>query len=378
MVIKSSMEGEPHPVIAAALPDDQWAELQKMVIQARRRGRDLLRCVDCRHPMYARQAASGTRHFVHTPHGNGACGLTISGGEGAEHDRLKTVIYKAIKKVRGFDADVEHETSTVDPVTGRPGRVDVVAIPADRTDGLRGWEVQLSSMTEGQVLTRQESREAYLERCTWVTQSRPRWAHQVPWYRIGHPLLPGDLVTDGVNREVELGDGQGIVYEPLDPFPSDQMVRYILRRRVIWTDVEGWVLDPGRTRIRRHRRQRKSQRGRAAEWCSREEALPEYVARWGDGDWALWARGAHARGEAGEDLSALDEAAIARFPLPDFFEDETFPRMPFDRLVDQRPCVSCGQLTVVSARADEPIHHHCAMHLARGDACTVPGFVIPR
>jgi hypothetical protein len=379
MVMKAGMAGEANPVNSADLERDDWVELRRMYVDAQRaRGSSrLLYCLDCGHTLYPREHwRTGSPHFAHNPGSPEWCELH-GGGESAEHDRLKTAIYRSIKRVKGFDADMEVETPNVDKITGRPGRVDVVALPVTAGAGeLNGWEVQLSPMSEGRALSRQEHREAWLTRCSWVTKSKPRWASTLPWYRVEKPTeRSADLVVEGVQREIR-ADWE-VSYEPVDAFPASQMVRYILKRRVDWNDVTGWLLAATRTPSSTGKK-KSTAKGRAAAWCDRELGLPDFVLRWTEEEWQHWALGAHARLLAGERLQHLDEAAIARYPVGDGLDEDLEPLVfdDYDTLVDIRPCTICLDLVVSSASSAFPIHHHCAWHVGRGDVCSAPGLAL--
>ena len=78
-------------------------------------------------------------------------------GESEEHRRLKMDIFRAISSVPGWTAGVEERNGEVDPDTGAPATVDVVAfISQERQQRSRplGFEVQLSRITDGKVLDR--------------------------------------------------------------------------------------------------------------------------------------------------------------------------------------------------------------------------------
>ena len=317
--MKASVEGRTNVVIAADLPEEEWLELRREHKAVRRRiARPLCSCVDCEHPLHPKQNSRGTRFFAHNPEAPETCPLKVSDGESPEHQRMKLSIYRAAKRVAGWDADVEVKAPDADPVTGRPVIVDVVArrrdgLAREWTPPVQGWEVQLTRTHEGDLLDRQEQRDRWLGRCTWITTERTPWAPLVPWYQVTletreHP----DLVVDGVNRWEQYDEaGRGGRYVQEDPFPADSMVGFILRG-ARWTDIAGWELQfaAGAPQKGPRRSRRESVRGAVAEYCDRMLALPEFARGWTDADWLRYAPVAHDRRRRGESLTVTSTGVV--------------------------------------------------------------------
>jgi hypothetical protein len=386
MVMKAQVEGEQEPVIAADLSNDEWLELRvRSQKNTRSGGRSrTCFCVDCGHPVHPRQhPRTPTRYFQHNPDTERICDLA-AGGEGPEHARLKTAVYRAAKKTRGWTADVEVPTGERDQDTGRPAIVDVVATRHGATsparDDRRAFEVQLSSLAIGHLMSRQDIRERFAARSVWVTERRFEWSSKVPWYQVAketpkHPYL----VVDGVLAWNEhFGE-----YRPVSAFPADRMVGHVLRDRLPWIDfIGGWrtdAADVGRSERTRQllmgfgpESSARTSAGRVAEWCDRTAIVPDYARGWTDEEWRRYARHAHERRRSGDDLSELDYAAIVRFPLVEELEDPIDELLvpAYDPMTDRRPCTHCGKVVDVSVAADYPLHHHCEWHLRRGDICT--------
>ena len=379
--MKANIEGLGEGVVAADMPDTQWTDVRQEHAQVRRTRVSawLCSCVDCGHPMFPKVSVHGHRFFAHRPGALDSCPLRATDGESEGHRRRKLAIYRAVTKVRGWTAEIEARAPGLDPITMRPVIVDVVArrttgasVAANRTP-LQGWEVQLSKVDDGHVLNRQQFRERWLDRCTWVTDYRPSWAQRLPWYQLAGTESRGDLVVDGVFRwdTVRAED----VRE--DPFPADAMVKYVLRG-ALWAQDEGWRLEYLRpssaNRPRRAALSRQNVKGVVADYCTRQDVLPAEARGWTDVDWRRYSRIALDRRNHGERLSILDREAIARCPTTDLGDDldeliaaEGIPA--YDHLRDTKPCILCGQITVVSISVDFPLHHHCAWHVARGDTC---------
>lgn len=245
---------------------------------------------------------------------------------------------------------------------------------------LQGWEIQLAPIDTGHVLERQEFRDRWLGRCTWVTRQRPMWSDRLPWYEVAlatedHP----DLVVDGVVRW-ELYDPKnralGSRYVLEDPFRADVMVPAVLHG-ARWTEGVGWELDYATAQRRRGPREarRQSVRGIVAEYCNRTAKLPEFSRSWTETDWWRFAILAHDRRVRGEALTDLDRAAIARCPAPSLADplyEASTPAL-YDSLRDTRPCIICGGIVVVSSSIEFPVHHRCAWYVARGETPPPPG-----
>jgi hypothetical protein len=386
MVMKARVEGEPHPVIAADLSNDEWLELRVRAQKtARSGGRSrTCFCVDCGYPVHPRQhPRTPTRYFQHNPDSERTCDLA-AGGEGPEHARLKTAVYRAAKRTRGWTADVEVPTGDRDNDTGRPAIVDVLAtrdgVASPTRDDRRAFEVQLSSLHIGRLVSRQQIRERFAARSVWVTERRFEWSSKVPWFQVAketpaHPYL----VVDGV---LSWDDGAG-EFRPVPAFPASRMVPLVLRERLPWVDfIGGWRADGADAgRLARTRRllagsgsatAARSSTGRAAEWCDRTLVVPDVARGWSEEEWRRYARHAHERRRSGADLSDLDFAALVRFPLLEDLDDpiDDLVLASYDPMTDRRPCTHCGKVVDVTAAADYPLHHHCEWHLRRGDVCT--------
>lgn len=283
-MIKAQLRGEPRPVVASELDEQTWLDLRTASSRTRYVGGQvrLFSCVDCRQPVHPKQSTErGTRWFAHNPGPHGGCALAVVGGESPEHVRIKTSIYKAAKRVAKWDAEVEVPTGDLDPDTGRPAVVDVVAmrqgIAYPKRDDRRVFEVQLSSLNVGDLLNRQEIRERFASRSIWVTTKRFQWAEQVPWYQIEakteqHP----DLVVDGVLAQDDASGECSLV----PPFEADRMAGLIIGQRMPWIgDLGGFILNYGvrSGRIPKRSSKRPSKRSRVAGWCDRP-VVPDELA----------------------------------------------------------------------------------------------------
>lgn len=274
-MIKAQVRGEATIVIASDIADESWLELRQEANRAKRLGDRLFTCVDCRQPVHPKEFSErGTRWFAHNPGPHGGCALVTVGGESPEHVRLKTTIYQAAKKVAKWDADVEVPTGDVDNDTGKPAVVDVVAIRQGvaqiQRDDRRAFEVQLSALDAGHLLNRQEIRERFASRSTWVTTKRYQWSAMVPWYQVEpHNEQHPDLVVDGVlSMDEDTGECALV-----PPFEAYRMVGLILGRRMPWIgDLGGFILNygaqPGGKAPRRSQVQA-SKSSRVADWCDR-------------------------------------------------------------------------------------------------------------
>jgi hypothetical protein len=372
-------------VVAVDVEPAHWLALKRehQIVRQQLKTKWLFRCPDCDHPVYPKNSPLGTQFFAHAPDAPDTCPLKALEGESAEHKQLKAEIYRAARRVSGWTAELEAKAPEADPNSGKPVVVDVVARRTRDTgtpggiQPLQGWEVQLATIDDGRVLTRQELRERWLGRCTWVTRQRPRWSGRLPWYQVAQLDDDRHLVVDGVVRwDESTGD---FVRE--DPFQSDAMVRYILRG-ALWVQDVGWQLHTASRSAAASQRQRRlalspqKVRGVVAEYCDRMRALPESTRAWTDADWYRYAKHAHDRRAHGEKLSLVDRAALGRFPTLELYESDDIESLfaetqAFDALHDQKPCMICGEIAVTSASFDFPLHHHCAWHVARGDSCEI-------
>lgn len=368
MVMKANMEGSTGVVVAEDLSQEEWLERRQQYSAVSRRTKaPLFSCVDCYHPLHPKENHHHTRFFAHNPDAPDTCPLKTCDGESPEHKRLKLGIYRTIKKMSGWDADIEAVAPAPDVATGKPIKVDVTATrqklaPRVSVPKLQGWEVQLSGIDDGHVLDRQEARDLWLERCTWVTRHRPSWAQLLPWYQVSpatdeHP----DLVVDGVFRWEEyggVGTGGRDVHEP--PFPAELMVKHQLRGAV-FVQGFGWRLqDTGPTRKRQPPQRRETVKGVVAAYCERTNALPEECRGWSDEAWQTWAAVAREKHNHGEKLDGVDVEAMVRWP-------ELSPPRPSLFAADyvEQLCLLCGQPVVVPISDETPIHHRCAWEASR-------------
>lgn len=362
MVMKANVEGRTDFVVADDLSQEEWLELRReQHAVVRRTKAALCSCVDCGHPLHPKENQLHTRFFAHNPDAPDTCPLKTCDGESSEHKRLKLGIYRAVKKRAGWDADIEAVAPDADAATGKPVKVDVIATrqkfaPAVAAPKLQGWEVQLSGLDDGHVLDRQEARDLWLERCTWVTRHRPSWATLLPWYQVApandeHP----DLVVDGVFRWekfTEAGRGGHFVNEP--PFKADLMVAHQLSG-AIFAEGFGWLLQADKRKKKGPQvLRRETVKSVVADYCNRTAALPEETRTWTDDDWMRWAAAAHDRVRLGLKPTDLDNAAMVRWP-----------QLSVEELIgvadlSQRMCVVCQQSVIVSASDEIPIHHRCA------------------
>lgn len=376
MVMKAILDGFAEPIVSIDMADEEWRQVRYgYTREKRRRGKygSNLFCPDCAHPLYPKQNERGTRFFAHMPDAPDTCPLKAVEGESPEHRLLKIAIYRTARKVKGWTADLEVRAPEADPLTGHPVVVDVVAkreaAPIAAGGGLQGWEVQTTAMDEGTAMERQEHRDRWLSRCTWVTRTRPQWAERLPWYEVQmRTEHHGDLVVDGVVEWHELGGGRGGVFEPVGPFPHEQMVRSVLRG-ALWQDGIGWQLRPdGKPRTAGRRLPRKESIKRSvAAYCAREQHVPDIARNWSETEWQRCAVAAFARRDRGERLTDVHISALARFAaltaLPDV--DENAYGGGYDHLTDAWPCVLCGEIVIVSDSHDYPMHHACRWRAQR-------------
>lgn len=372
--MKAHVEGHGEPVVAAELDPDEWIELRRTHHAARRTVRKpLCTCPDCGHGLHPKEFGGTTRFFAHNPASPPDCPLKALDGESGEHRRLKQEIFSAIRRVKGWKPDVEFRAPEPHPVTGRPVFVDVVATRTDprrrlySKAGMRGWEVQLGRLDAGHVLDRHEHRARFLERCSWMTESRPAWANQLPWYQIASDPEHGDLVVDGVVRLHKHDDpalGTDYFLEPA--FPHADLVRAILTG-ARWSEGVGWELAFSNGRATRGPKpQRRTVKGQVAEFCNRMRELPEETRAWSDEDWLKVALTADDRLSRNEPLTRLEAAALARFPAPiaSRIALEGLEAQPaYDPLGAPQPCVICSAAVVVTIDPSLPIHHRCAWQL---------------
>ena len=224
-------------------------ELRRYHLEARRHGEKILACLVCAGPLHPRRRCFGTGDlldtFAHDPGAHETCVLARS-GEGPRHEMLKTVICKTADRVAGFSADVEVRGDGIDPDSGCPPVVDVVATnQADRSR--HGWEVQLSPQTDALVYRRQEVRLSYLNQCSWETAGgeRPVWADKVPW--LGLELDDQTWrVTGGLVARRDFPDGTIEWVPAAEPEPLTRVVGDQVRpsqRRLTWVgDIGlGWA-----------------------------------------------------------------------------------------------------------------------------------------
>lgn len=371
-------------VVAVDVQPVHWLELkrQHQIVRRQVKAKWLFQCPDCGHPLCPKNSQLGTQFFAHAPDAPATCPLKALEGESPEHKQLKVEIYRAARRVSGWTAELEAKAPEADPISGRPVVIDVVARRTREagtpggTQPLQGWEVQLSTIDEGRVLTRQELRDRWLGRCTWVTRQKPRWSGRLPWYQVARTGDDRHLVVDGVVRwDEKAGD-----YVREDPFQSETMVRYILRG-ALWVQDIGWQFQPstpgaaaGSKRLQHLALSTQNVRGVVAEYCDRMRALPDLTRRWTDADWFRYAKTAHDRRAHGEKLSLIDRTAIARFPALELYETDDVASLladttPYDSQHDAKPCIICGKIATTSASFDFPLHHHCAWHVAQGDTC---------
>ena len=210
MVLRALFYGE--PINLLDFDRDDITILRRDHEKALRHGEHLLACPNCAGNVHPVRYGWGLDILAHDPGQGHTC--AIARGESARHDSLKRLIAGAADRVKGWTADVEVPGDGVDPDTGRPPIVDVVAsretpLPFERPFG---WEAQLSPASDASILNRQEVRDLFLERCSWVTPGRPAWRYQVPWLGIGDD--PGTtMVVDGIVVDT------GADYQPGEPEP---------------------------------------------------------------------------------------------------------------------------------------------------------------
>jgi hypothetical protein len=243
MVLRARMLGEPEDVTLPVLSRSEVDELRRSHLEAQRHGEKLFSCVQCGGPLHPIRFRSGLDIFGHDPGAHETCVLARS-GESVRHEMLKSVICTAAGRVAGFTAEVEVRGDGLDPGTGYPPVVDVVATNlADRSR--HGWEVQLSAQTDALVYHRQEVRVSFLSQCSWeTTGARPVWADHVPWLGLD---LDGETwrVTGGLVVRQAL-PGRSVEYVPAGPEPLTRVVGDQLRpsrRRLSWVEapVGGWA-----------------------------------------------------------------------------------------------------------------------------------------
>lgn len=236
-------------VCSATMNDADWAELRRMHAGAGKLKSKMFKCPECLWPTHPRNCASGLRIFVHAAGHAQVC--FTRNGESALHDGLKTLISRAINQnVKGWDAKVEQPIDGVDPNTGFPPRLDVLATNA--TTGQRfGFEVQLSPQTDAVASNRHEVRLQSMTECGWVVLGHKRkWAAGVPQQVIdsGNRGIP--RVIDGYMESVTTaGYGKDFYLVPPDDPKArlDRMIktqvlqstRYV--ENVLGDGVGGWV-----------------------------------------------------------------------------------------------------------------------------------------
>lgn len=377
MAMKAHVDREPEAVVAELLEESAWQQLCTDATRATRRGRGKAYhcwCTECGWGMHPKRISmTGTRFFAHNRGNTFNCSL--HNGETEEHRRLKIDIYRAIRSVPGWSAGIEEATDALDPVTGKPARVDVVAYDDKRPEGRSaklGFEVQLSAMTDGQAMDRQEIRERWMERCTWVTKSHPSWVDRLPWYQVD--CLEGSrnyLVIDGVVTEGPVEEG-GTAFFKVDPFPAQVMVRRMLQRSTYWAEGEGWIMQDA-VGHRRHRRGEpiRGRRELLEDHCHREITVADFALGWSEAEWMRYAAGAHERRRRGTFLTDLDRAAFVRYPFLDMEDLPLYqsPALPYDRMSMTLPCIWCGQVVIVTWDSGQPLHHRCRWERERGDRC---------
>ena len=180
MVLRARMVGQLEVVTLPLCSRSEVDELRRSHLEAQRHGEKLFSCVQCGGPLHPIRFRSGLDIFGHDPGAHETCVLARS-GESVRHEMLKSLICSAAGRVAGFSAEVEVRGDGLDPGTGYPPVVDVVATNlADRSR--HGWEVQLSAQTDALVYHRQEVRASFLSQCSWETTAAcPVWADHVPW-----------------------------------------------------------------------------------------------------------------------------------------------------------------------------------------------------
>lgn len=236
------MLGEAKPVSLPNLALDQIHDLRREHNTARKYRTVLFTCVECGGALHPVRYRSGLDIFAHDPNHGRMC--SMSNGESVRHEFLKTHICRPAARVKGWVAEVEVRGDAVDPDTGYPPIVDVVAWREDPSENARpyGWEVQLSQSTDSAILSRQAVREAYLERCSWLTTDEPAWSRQVPWLRL-EVDGPRTSVIDGVVRWVDHGGGYGGDFMTVEPDLLRTVVRSQLAETIRWNDGLGRWLD---------------------------------------------------------------------------------------------------------------------------------------
>jgi hypothetical protein len=241
MVLRGLFLGEPFTLLDFGA--DEITVLRREHEKALRvHGEHVVTCANCAgnlHPVRYERGPDVLDILGHDPGHGHRC--AVARGESAHHDRLKWLIAGAAGRVAGWRADVEVRGDGIDPATGFPPVVDVVArreqpAPFEKP---HGWEAQVSPASDASILNRQEVRELFLARCDWISHGRPAWRHQVPWLGIGDDE-PGTVhVVAGVVVRVEDGYA-GDDYAPAEPEPLSRVVADILRpgpRQLRW--VEG-------------------------------------------------------------------------------------------------------------------------------------------
>src|SRR6266513_1062193 len=105
-------------VVAPALSEEEWREYRRWHASALKQKQWVFRCPNCRGQLTPKElVAYGTWFFAHRPSADPAsCSLIEVGGQSQEHIRLKTLFYTSIKRVPGWQADVEAETNDGDSV----------------------------------------------------------------------------------------------------------------------------------------------------------------------------------------------------------------------------------------------------------------------
>jgi hypothetical protein len=209
MVLRALNAVTGQPVSIDQLDPSEVDRLRLETHQARYgRGQRQLSCLDCTGSLHMVRTVT-LDFFRHDPGQGLSCALAF--GESPEHDAVKAAI-AGVARSLGWEAQVEVSGSILDPRTGRPPFIDVVAWPdVDRRDELGlAWEVQLSQAVDVAIWDRHTRRQNY-QVCTWLARGYPAWAGKVPFMQLGGP--PWEL----------------------DRRPLDQVVRDQLLQRLVWT-----------------------------------------------------------------------------------------------------------------------------------------------
>lgn len=217
--------------ISLDLAADQWVELQSENHRARG---ELIACARCGGRAHTRKLPAPylTQTFVHNAGFAAACHGWGS-GESPDHDHLKEVIYRAVAKTKGWIPDAE-------TMFDGEAKFDVLATKIeDRTrSGRRGFEVQLSSETAGEVMDRQARRDKHAAFSVWFVREIPSWSRLVPSAKV-QPISGVEMVTAGLYRWA--GGLDGGFAPPLDPPTLTNMTKLILRDRVAFEPNFGLI-----------------------------------------------------------------------------------------------------------------------------------------